>query len=354
MPNAAAIKSRGDGTTNPRTGRANPKFHAASTFRKNPSRRFASVEIEVGDADAPAPVVEWVTASGARIAGTALDRVAARWRASVVTDGSLHSCRGFEINTAPANGDALFLQLDEIAVALRAVDARATAACGVHVHVDARDVGYRGVRRAAILWNRVEEAMFAAVRPSRATGRVVRTQYGRQRQQCWSKPIRDVIGPSLGLVTEDVDATTAERLVRRVVDGLGGDRYFGMNLLAFARHSTIEFRLHEATTKGAELKSWSALCATIVDAAQAMSLDAIASLPDDPRAALLQIVGGPRTRLGRYLVDRWNQWDGWRMWTSMTTRDRARRSYGEFKAHLYLAAAHAPLGAALATDGTVR
>ena len=127
-------------------------LNVSQTFRLNRSRRLAAAELEI-------------SSGGDR----RVDEVVKRYGMSVVEDGSVHG--GVEINTAPANGDALFQQFDDIAAALNASDAKADKACGMHVHIDCRDYSWPNMRRALLAWAHVEQVAYSLVPASRRSNR---------------------------------------------------------------------------------------------------------------------------------------------------------------------------------------
>jgi hypothetical protein len=127
-------------------------FHKArpTEFLRNTSRRFISAEIEVAD-----------TSFGYNISKTVSD-----WSGSIVSDGSLPD-GGFEINTAPAQGDKFIKQIEDICSALREDGAEVSSACGLHIHIDAKDYTYYDLRRLILLYERLELALFEMMPYSR-------------------------------------------------------------------------------------------------------------------------------------------------------------------------------------------
>lgn len=121
--------------------------------KENASERWISAEIEVA------------AGGGPQIQG-----VVRKWSGSIVRDGSLPET-GYEINTAPAAGDFYPKQVREICDALAAEGATITEQCGLHVHVDARDMKYFDIRRLIRVYAYIESNLFAMVPYSRRASR---------------------------------------------------------------------------------------------------------------------------------------------------------------------------------------
>lgn len=119
-------------------------------FTKNPVKRFISCELEVASARE----------------GGAITRVCDAWSCTTQYDGSLPS-GGFEISTSPAMGDVFLAQIKDHCRAFRQCRARVTRACGLHVHVDARDFRYWDTRRLILVYAKVEDALFSILPHSR-------------------------------------------------------------------------------------------------------------------------------------------------------------------------------------------
>lgn len=245
-----------------------PHFHTGRTNRINKSKRFVAVEIEVARAEAGNHgVVETVR----------------QWGGAVVTDGSVRE--GYEINTAPASGDTLVMQLAEICFALEASGSRATVKCGVHTHVDGRDFTCLSLKKLCLLWDKVEEAMFQLV-------------IGRRRTNRYCVPCAHTYTNGLASVTSE--RTAEEVLSRNVYSGeydvrrakknkYASARYKAMNLHSWFYRGTIEFRLHQGVTDRRKITNWSMLCAAIVDAAKNMTEAEVNALTGSSLHILLQI-----------------------------------------------------------------
>lgn len=116
-------------------------------------RRYVSVEIEVGGLTKHEAI--W-----------RVDEAVTKWKCATVHDGSLPNC-GFEINTAPAKGKFFVDQVTEICKALRVAGAWVNIHCGLHVHVDSRDLSAHQVLRLIEVYAKIEDGLFLTVPDSR-------------------------------------------------------------------------------------------------------------------------------------------------------------------------------------------
>lgn len=258
-----------DTTPTPRFFKPNGTFHTAPTRRMNPIRRHMGVEIEVasGYSEAVGDAVRF-------------------WGGGIVPDDSLPP-GGYEIVTAPASGDALAWQIWDVCHALHNAGAAVTPACGLHVHVDARDLGYAGIRRLLILYAKLELALFRLVHPRRMRGR-------------FSVPCAKM-ADRLSPVVRSPRQIGAE--VRAAVYGAGWTpsvrdkkyhpaRYSALNVHSWFYRGTVEFRHHHGTIDADRIIWWAALCGAIVEASLRGEGE-IRALPAKNGAAVMQWLGFP-------------------------------------------------------------
>ena len=265
---------------------AEPTFHKGETFKRNPSRRFISVEIEV--------------ARSAEDTSRHVDPVVSRWEGTaVVEDGSLPDS-GYEINTAPTSGDAFIERIEELSAALGRADAIVTTACGMHVHVDARDLSYRALQRAVALYARVEPALFDMVPASRKNNRYC--------QRCGPEFLQRGIAASLerasgkspkqakGVLVQAVygenvdDVYGKERFESRSKYKYDDARYAALNLHSWFYRGTVEVRLAAGTTNAKKITCWAMIVASLLDWAKAHRDADVAALPENPLEALLSVI----------------------------------------------------------------
>jgi len=266
-----------------------PVFHKGTTFLRNPSRRFISVEIEV--------------ARSSESTRRHVDPHVAGWASTaVVDDGSLPDS-GYEINTAPTSGDEFVERIEGLCDALSNADAIVTTACGLHVHVDARDLTYRALQRLVALYAHVEPALFNMVPSSRKNNRYC--------QRCGPDFLRRGIAASLdraaqsaagqspkiakaavvkAVYEEDVEQPYGkERFEARKKYKYDDARYAALNLHSWFYRGTVELRLAAGTTNAEKIVCWSILVASMLDWAKKHKDADLTKLPSDPLEALLSV-----------------------------------------------------------------
>ena len=266
-----------------------PVFHKGTRFLRNPSRRFISVEIEV--------------ARSSEDTRRHVDPHVAGWASTaVVDDGSLPDS-GYEINTAPTSGDEFVERIEGLCAALSTADAIVTTACGLHVHVDARDLTYRALQRLVALYAHVEPALFDMVPASRKNNRYC--------QRCGPDFLRRGIAASLdraaqsaagrspkiakaavvkAVYEEDLGQTYgAERFEARKRYKYDDARYAALNLHSWFYRGTVELRLAAGTTNAEKIVCWSILIASLLDWAKTHKDADLLKLPSDPLEALLSV-----------------------------------------------------------------
>ena len=120
--------------------------------------------------------------------------------------------------------------------ALLASGATVNKQTGLHVHLGADEYGVEGIARLVWNWNLAHETIGTLVAKSRLNNKfceaVPLTSLDR-----WTEHVRN------GNISNAQSATYARR-------------YWSLNLDSYARHSTVEFRLHHGTLNGSKVKAW--------------------------------------------------------------------------------------------------
>jgi hypothetical protein len=213
-------------------------------------RRFG-VELEAMGMDIP-QATACLHAAGLAVRGEGHTHRASAdldiWR--VVYDGSLGG--GFEA-VSPAT-----YRTREIWAACRALRAQGgnvTQRCGTHVHVDAAGATLDVMRRVAKIWLRFEMVMNSLVSRSR-----------RNNGYCvMNSAHMDSNGNrSMDQRFRVLDQCDSMQNIRRQMQST---RFAQLNLEAFWRHGTIEFRLHGGTLNGTKLSRWITVVVGMVQAA---------------------------------------------------------------------------------------
>lgn len=223
-------------------------FHFASKkqYKRNPSKRFLSCELEIDHTNSDD-------------CDRDITRTVKRWNGSIVRDGSLDGETGFEINTAPAQGDVFCEQIETICDALQLSGAQVDSSCGYHVHVDARDYGYFEVRKLILLYEHIEDALFQMVPPCR-----------RHNTAC--NPCGHEYASTLqtGKLCKKSIVKTLYKTTSRSVKVYRNNkytqiRYHALNLHSWFFRGTVECRLAAGSANADKVIPWAMLWADIID-----------------------------------------------------------------------------------------
>jgi len=296
-------------------------FHNATTFAINPSRRYLSVEIEVAKCGP----------------GSYVNAACEKWKASIVEDGSLPDS-GFEINTAPANGDLFVNQISEICGALARQGASVNDRCGLHVHIDARTFRAPTMRKLLKLYVKLERALFLLVPDSRRHNQYCTPVESRLREYLNPKKVEWCIDSTgrlirnengVGLKKEIILAPlkgakeTREKIAEYTYgDGVkvvpkrlrrnkyGGERYKAFNLVSWYHRGTIECRLFNGTINATKIVNWAMLWAGILDYAKRTHENAIDSLPEHSDSEPLRnlMLVAPTGTVKEWVKQRFDKW----------------------------------------------
>jgi hypothetical protein len=206
-------------------------------FANVPTRRFG-VEVEFVGVSCEA-AARAITAAGFPCQYEDYNH-ATRNTWKVVRDGSLeyHNGNCGELVSPPLSGEAGIEQVRAVLRALVSAGATVNRSCGLHVHVDAGDLSVPQIvsimRRYQTHQNEINRFMPASRRDSR-----------------WAKRIsNDLINTVVGCQTPSY--------LRRYAGSI--DRYHAVNVAAYARHGTIEFRQHSASVNNNKVAHWIAFC----------------------------------------------------------------------------------------------
>jgi hypothetical protein len=161
----------------------------------------------------------------------------------VVSDASVQGPNPFELVTPKLFGASGFARIRALCRVVTSQGGDANVSTGLHVHVDAWNCKIRDARNLLGLWHRIQPVVLMLVPPSR-------------RGNHYAKPV----------TPELIEAVSAMRSVSQ----LGRiDRYFSLNLSAYARHGTFEFRLHSGSFNAEKVVSWVVLVLLVTAAARA-------------------------------------------------------------------------------------
>lgn len=228
--------------------------------------------------------IEVETNTGVRLNGW-LDK----WRGAIHEDGSC----GWEAVTTPLGGKHIEACMKDLAKAMRHEHASADDRCGVHVHVDARDIRWHDMRRLLRAYSLVEPVMYLLAGQHRTSQHYCMPCGKKYADACEAEDFKTAImAVAYKYHPERVRAYARER-----PDKKDGGRYKGLNIIPWltgrrkhAPDTTVEFRMHRNSLDGRRLAWWAKVCAELVSwAAKASDAEADA-LPRSALRALCTVI----------------------------------------------------------------
>ena len=252
-------------------------------FKRNKLKRLVSVEIEVNGCKLPEYIYP----------------VTNKWQCSIVEDASLPAY-GFEINSAPANGDKFVEQMEDFADAFIKSEAYVSERCGLHTHADARDFNAYDVRRMIKLYWKVEDGLFSIVPEERRHNR-----YAAKCGDMLVSKITSVAHPKtskrrlIETIYKDVDDFKAMKETKHIDQR---KRRVAMNIHSWAFRKTFELRLPNGSVTRDDLVNWAILWGTIVDWAYKLGERQIDAISDESFTLLLKIA--PTDAIYKWLNER--------------------------------------------------
>jgi hypothetical protein len=152
-----------------------------------------------------------------------------------VTDGSLPA--GSSEVVSPVLDDARLNEVKTVTRALLAGGARVTRSAGFHTHFGVEGIGISNLPTLVTNWYIAHSVTELLVAPSRrAEGNSSR----------WAR----------SLTLQDAERVAERVSTGRISTGENSRRYESLNLEAFDRHTTVEFRLHQGTLNGKKALAW--------------------------------------------------------------------------------------------------
>lgn len=174
----------------------------------------------------------------------------------VITDSSIVGCsNGFELVSPVLSGNAGIEQVKKVCEALKTIGVKVNKSCGLHVHIDARQLSVRDIK-AVIGRYALNEDIIDAFMPI--------SRRGNNNRYCASI-LNDYQSQSQAFQTLE-DCITIRDIAE---DFAHEDRYFKLNIQSYLRHGSIEFRQHSGTIVADKIVNWIGFCQQFVDGAVA-------------------------------------------------------------------------------------
>lgn len=175
----------------------------------------------------------------------------------VVSDRSLTSEAGFDPHeiVSPILTLERLEEIDKVCGALAGARCKVNRSCGLHVHVDARDLPLAALKRLAVLYIESEDVVDSLLPPSR-----------RGDTNAYCRTLKE----SVDVITKIQAATDVLGIARAIRQGgypAEANRYVKLNFVAFTKYKTVEFRQHSSTIDPVKVKNWVIFCLKMVETA---------------------------------------------------------------------------------------
>jgi hypothetical protein len=171
----------------------------------------------------------------------------------VVTDGSLGDyARGAEFVSPILRGEAGLHQLEQVCQALTEFGCIVNRTCGLHVHVGVGNRPLQFFKSITKLYG-IYESVIDGMMPS--------TRRANNNLYCRSMTSASPAAIDRAQTMHELISVATARCNTHV------QRYFKVNLVAHARHKTVEFRQHGGTLDATRARNWTVLCLRMIDAA---------------------------------------------------------------------------------------
>lgn len=151
----------------------------------------------------------------------------------LVTDSSLTGNNTFELVSPVLEGEAGLKELEKVCWVLEFCDVKVNDSCGLHIHMDAADFDLQTWKNLALSYKHLERLIDSFMPQSR-------------RQNYYCKGLSSISASDIQAAQNIYDLRAA----------FGNNRYRKVNIEAYARHRTVEFRQHSGTTNFTKMENW--------------------------------------------------------------------------------------------------
>lgn len=175
----------------------------------------------------------------------------------IVTDGSIVPSPGYsggcEVVSPILRGEEGLADLRKACQALSHAGARVNRTCGLHVHVGTNDLTANDVAMILSRYARFESVIDSWMPESR-----------RESRNAFCRSIAPIVNSRIN------NRSWAQ--IPDVASQFGRDRYFKINMDAYARHRTIEFRQHSGTVNAVKIENWVRFLLAFIEASKGQNV----------------------------------------------------------------------------------
>ena len=159
----------------------------------------------------------------------------------IVTDASINGHRAFELVSPVLSGEAGLAEVRTVCAVLVRLNAQVNRSCGFHVHHFAQDLDLPAWKRLVGAYVKYEGLIDSFMPTSRRAG-----------TNMYCRSLR-----SAGAASVAADLAAIRRVASlQALQDLYSSRYKKLNLQAFYRHGTVEFRHHSGTVEPEKVENW--------------------------------------------------------------------------------------------------
>lgn len=160
------------------------------------------------------------------------------------TDGSL-PYTGIEIRSCPVRGERVPVDLKKVLDVLAEQKVSTNARCGLHIHVDARDLTSRQIVRTFVVWSQIESRVFDLLCPERKANDYCKKLFTKTWSNIDPKKLLEMKREAAQLDSYQInlEAGKGTGAKKTLYASIGEDRYRSLNYQAYRQHKTLEFRL---------------------------------------------------------------------------------------------------------------
>lgn len=177
----------------------------------------------------------------------------------LVRDSSLTGSETFELVSPILEGENGLRELEKVCWVLDLCNVKVNDSCGLHVHMDAADFTMNTWKNLALSYKNIENVIDAFMPNSR-------------RDNYYCKSLSNISNRRI------LEAGTINELQA----AFGNDRYHKVNLQAYSRHRTVEFRQHSGSTNFTKMSNWVLFLGRMITFAQQAKVEVGTTLQNLP------------------------------------------------------------------------